>query len=108
MKDKNNLEPSDYKTSVSGSLNGLEALEEIVDYAINEFTDNEKKYQKDLETIEKELRALDIIKNKIVLVDVFIESEDVNDYNEFVSKSKDRHLTQEEYDLLKEVLKDGK
>ena len=52
----------------------------------------------------REHQALEIIRNKVVLIDVFLESEDVNDYNEFYAKSKDRHLTQEEYDLLKEVL----
>ena len=59
-------------------------------------------------SIEKALKALDIIKNKIVLIDVIVDSENVNDYNDFVSKSKDRHLTQEEYDLLREVLKVSK
>lgn len=53
---------------------------------------------------QKKLKALEIIKRKIVLIDVFVESENVNDYNEFVSKSKDRHLTQKEYYLLKEAL----
>ena len=57
-----------------------------------------------LDTIEKELKALEIIRKKIVLIDVFIESKSANDYNEFVSKSKERHLTKKEYDLLKEVL----
>lgn len=52
----------------------------------------------------RKARALEIIKRKVVLVDVLVESESANDYNEFVSKSEDRHLTQGEYDLLKEVL----
>lgn len=52
----------------------------------------------------RKARALEIIKRKVVLVDVLVESENANDYNEFVSKSIDRHLTQGEYDLLKEVL----
>lgn len=52
----------------------------------------------------RKARALEIIKRKVVLVDVLVESENTNDYNEFVSKSEDRHLTQGEYDLLKEVL----
>ena len=54
--------------------------------------------------IKKSLKALEIIKNKVVLIDVFLESEDVNDYNEFYGKSKDKHLTPEEYELLKEAL----
>ena len=52
----------------------------------------------------RKARALEIIKRKVVLVDVLVESENANDYNEFVSKSIDRHLTQGEYDLLKKVL----
>lgn len=83
---------------------GLDALKEIVDFAIGDFTNNESKYQKDLELIEQALKALEIIKNKVVLIDVIIESEDANDYNDFVSISKDRHLTEEEYALLKEKL----
>lgn len=66
--------------------------------------DYETNFDLDFLEIEKELKALEIIKNKVVLIDVLVDSENANDYNEFVSKSKDRHLTQEDYDLLKKVL----
>ena len=52
--------------------------------------------------IEKELKALEIIKKKRVLIDVLLELNTLEDYNEF--KSKKEQLTQEEYDLLREVL----
>lgn len=57
------------------------------------------------DTIEKELKILEIIKEKVVLMDVLLVSEDANDYNDFYAKSTDKHLTEEEFRLLKEVLK---
>lgn len=46
-------------------------------------------------------RAFEIIKNKKVNVKWLFNSEDVEDYNKWY----EYHLTQEEYDLLKEMLK---
>lgn len=75
--------------------------------------DNLEEIEKEIKTMadnahwyiaNKNQKALEIIKRKVVLIDVLVDSENANDYNEFVSKSKDRHLTQEEYDLLKKVL----
>ncbi len=74
---------------------GLEALEKV----------NHPTCEADIECfdiIEKSLKALEIIKEKIVLVDVLFDTDTLEDYNDF--KSKQEQLTQEEYDLLKEVM----
>ena len=51
---------------------------------------------------EKELKALEIIRYKKVNVFIFLHSGDLQTYNDLVEDN--RKLTQEEYDLLKEVL----
>ena len=56
---------------------------------------------------EKKLKALEIIKNKQISVDEFIrcckkESNPLEDYNDFAGD--ENALTQQEYNLLKEVL----
>ena len=50
----------------------------------------------------KELKALEIIKDKEVNVFIFLHSGDLETYNDMVEEN--RKFTQEEYDLLKEVL----
>lgn len=50
--------------------------------------------------IEKSLKALDIIKRARVNVEWLLETENVEEYNESLYDN----LTQEEYDLLKEVM----
>ena len=52
--------------------------------------------------LKKELKALEIIRNKRVIVGRLIFSKDLWEYNNYVSY--DMELTQEEYDLLKEML----
>ena len=54
--------------------------------------------------IEKELKALEIIKMKNVDIPMVKNCNSVNDYNEWHSQYKEMHLTKEEYDLLKEIL----
>ena len=54
--------------------------------------------------IDKKLKALEIIKNKKVDVS-WLFSREVNDYIDYNVWSGAKNLTQEEYDLLKEVLK---
>ena len=98
-------------------MNGLEALEEIkrdmeyvtrLDYVEpivrGEVRDNLSKiYHRELpqlDQIEKELKALEIIKNKKVNVPLLIQEGSV--YNCYVGYEV---LTQDELDLLKEVLK---
>ena len=53
---------------------------------------------------EKSLKALEIIKEKEVNMQVFNQCEDVETYNKVYIKQKDRQLTQEEFNLLKETL----
>ena len=62
-------------------------------------------YWDDIELIEKELKALEIIKKKQVQINRLNRSHSAKQYNLYLPK--EMHLTQEEYDLLKEVLIDG-
>ena len=84
-------------------MKGLEALEHL--YAklsckssIEEINENLKEY----DTIEKELKALEIIKEKRVDTLAFIHQVSLESYN--IMHEDTGKLTQEEYDLLKEVL----
>jgi hypothetical protein len=52
---------------------------------------------------EKKLKALEIVKEKKVDVQMLIDRKNLNEYNWCVHEQS-RALTQEEYDLLKEVL----
>lgn len=81
----------------------LEALERLycagrldLDYVLN------GKQNQDYKIIEKALKALEIIKNKQVNVFVLLHSGNLKIYNDIVEDN--RKLTQEKYDLLKEVL----
>jgi len=58
------------------------------------------KHKEDFATIEKELKAFEIIINKKVDTHWLFHIEELEDYNNVY----DKELTQEEYDLLKEVL----
>ena len=71
---------------------GLEELELIKELNVCKSTSN----------IEKELKALEIIKEKIVDIGWLIRSENYSKYNLGVSES--QALKKAEYDLLKEVL----
>lgn len=100
-------------------MNGLEALEEVkcdMEYVTRldfvepivrgEVRDNLFKiYHKELphlDTIEKELKALEIIKTKKVYMTRLMSAESVEYYNKLYN---DRFsLTKDEFDLLKEVL----
>ena len=72
---------------------GLEALDNIDD----SYYDDEK------EIIRKELKALEIIKEKRVDIGWLIRSENCSKYNLGVGES--QALKKQEYDLLKEVLR---
>jgi len=73
---------------------GLEALKEICGYY----------YQSpQYKLIEKELKALEIIKTKKVNVMIFLGCDNLEEYNKHPLTW--NYLTQEEYDLLKEVLR---
>ena len=74
---------------------GLEALKEIRE-ALGTVLETR------CEIIEKELKALEIIKKKEVNVAWFTYVDNLEDYNK--GKFIGSYLTQEEYDFLKEVL----
>ena len=87
------------------SKEGLEALKEhklVLKQLGHNYCDN----WGNLIVIEKELKALEIIREKYVDVAVLKNTENVEQYNNtillFFKCSKE--LTKEEYDLLKEVL----
>lgn len=84
-------------------MTGLEAL----NYA-DELTYSHYEVD-DLDIIEKELKALEIIKNKGVCLPALkltasFEKDNLEEYNKMCVKHYALPLTQEEYDLLKEVL----
>ena len=85
-------------------MTGLEILEEIKDELYN-FKDISEYSKNQFSTIEKELRALEIMKKKKVNVVIVLYSKNLEEYNSTVGFyfSKNQ-LTQDEYDLLKEVL----
>ena len=69
------------------------------------------KYNSKLELENKALKALNIIKEKIVDVEYIMTCFDdkkggFKEYNAYVGHDEDISLSQEEYDLLKEVLKE--
>ena len=85
---------------------GLEALKGLHSKALKSVRGGFQELQKnsidrEYKTIEKELKALEIIKNKNVNVRYLLECR-FEDYNNLVEVEEE--LTQEEYDLLKEVL----
>lgn len=57
----------------------------------------------DLDQVNKEHKALEIIKSKGIDVDALKYYKDLEHYN-FSLRGRFEHLTQEEYELLKEVL----
>ena len=55
-------------------------------------------------TYERKLKALEIIVNKEVNVGDFVRCKSVEDYNDYCCYNEKEQLTQEEFDLLQEVL----
>lgn len=87
----------------------LEALERLKNHTISYVgsdykvsTDSREEQIKDLELIEKSLKALEIIKEKRVDIGWLIRSENCSKYNLGVGES--QALKKKQYDLLKEVL----
>ena len=80
---------------------GLEALHNLLDRLEIVFIETHS--TKDLQIIEKELLALEIIKEKRVDIGWLIRSKNCSKYNLGVGSS--QALKKEEYNLLKEVLK---
>lgn len=84
---------------------GLEALEELR-YRITNFNGKFNDYKKIMNTIEQELKALEIIKNKQVQMAILSLSSSCVGYN-MTRGLLGEYLEQEEYDFLKEVLDNG-
>ena len=93
---KNNLEPT---------LNKLSIIEKSLK-ELDFYRKRDAQFKQDVNNLVDKLKALEIIKNKEVNVRLIYETETVDDYNYCVGKyiNLDLSLTQEEYDLLKEVL----
>ena len=84
---------------------GLEALKELTNELLGHtalLTDDDVKAKETI--IEKELKALEVIKNKKVNVFLLINCDSLEEYNSQTYVYPQRQLTQEEYNLLKEVL----
>ena len=86
---------------------GLEALKELKVWATNGyFACKPSECDELAEPIEKELKALEIIKNKGVDILALQYYENSSQYN-FSLRGKFSQLTEDEFDLLKEVLNNG-
>lgn len=83
-------------------LTPLEALRNLTQIAYGSSDDIDDKIKNYFELIEKSLKALEIIKKKKVDVWFILISNSVEDYN--LNSGCKYPLTQEQYDLLKEVL----
>ena len=81
---------------------GLEALKELKEYWLNHLPLSAKNGLRIVKVLEKEVKTLDIIKEKRVNIDYLRSCKSLEDYNNILIK--DWQLTQEEYELLKEVL----
>lgn len=87
---------------------GLDALERIGAEKLSrgELIRNDNKVEPYYKTIEKELKALEIIKKKDIDIYLFQFCKTFNEYNSSVVyiTGETRDITQEEFTLLKEVL----
>lgn len=81
-------------------------LFKIVENALKRLKQLEEEKQSFDRAIEKKLKALEIIKEKRVDVGWLISCENIKQYNGVIGTATHKLLTQEEYDLLKEVLDD--
>lgn len=80
-------------------MKGLESLERIEnEYSIDEAVF----YKKDFKQVRKELKALEIIKEKKVNILLLELAENVDEYNERIVPN--GQLTEEEFNILKEGL----
>ena len=95
---------------LDGSISTDVSMQTMMEEALGLAT---PKYDEELESGNKALKALNIIKEKIVDVEYikecfYDEKGGFKEYNAYVGHDEDISLSQEEYDLLKEVLTDGK
>ena len=89
-----------------GNLDKVEYIaikdKKMAEEKLCQLEDIEEELGIDLAQVNKEHKALEIIKEKEVNVFIFLHSGDLETYNDMVEDN--RKLTQEEYELLKEVL----
>ena len=91
-------------------IKGLEAFNRILgnDYfnvIISSRINGKRQYANDVAIVQKELKALEIIKKKDIHKTMLSLTQSADEYNHFIDDvSEEMQLTQEEYDLLKEVL----
>ena len=89
---------------------GLEALYRLANNHREEYLEKDNNLIEDVKTIEKELKALEIIISKNVQIILLKNTKDFETYNKMLGAAfnkkdiKKMSLTQEEYDLFKEVL----
>ena len=86
---------------MSKGLEALEKLRQILSYEMDAIN-----FMNEVETIEKDLKALEIIKHSEVDVYLLFKTDDFNEYNWAMAINKgdsSRMLTKEKYNLLKEV-----
>lgn len=86
---------------IEKALKDYERYKPLIENIENGLTDTIS--VEDLKVLIKRSKALEIIKNKNVDCFWFIQCESVNEYNKSLTLGKGT-LTQEEFDLLKEVL----
>lgn len=79
---------------------GLKALERIIGCSTIE--SHTKKWQQDYLIVEKELKALEIIRSKKVLTHIIMGVENLKEYNRYAGGY--MVLKEKEFKLLKEVL----
>lgn len=101
---------------MSKGLDALKQLKDISYFIIEVYSNNEplKENQRDsrqcfmyyCKNIEKELKALEIIKKKNVDIELLNGCDNVYKYNVYFPFLIIYQLTQEEFELLKEVLSD--
>ena len=89
---------------------GLDALNIIgnyqvcINYGLDEYEAIKNVIPNSFDTIQKELKVLEIIKEKRVNAFALSMSKTLESYNNLLYVYPERQLTQEEYELLKEVL----
>lgn len=90
-------------------MTGLEALTWLVNKIPLVLLENNSR--KCIEDIEKELKSLQIIKSKVVHTRLLMQYNNettVDDYNKLNAREDSELLTQEDFDLLREILKNDK
>lgn len=78
--------------------------QELKEEFITTLKKNNETLKNEINKIDKLKKAIEILKNKKVNIDLLLNSSECCSYNFYAKKQDLEDLTQEEYDLLKEVL----